>query len=134
VDGIVNVCDIVFSHFATHFKGYNIERHGLDNLHFHSLTTLEGADSTKPFTVDEVKVLGWDYDSFKSRGLDDINFGFIKEFWANMKDDIIRFITDFHRNGRLTKSINCTFIVLIPKNNSPWWLNDFQPIFGGKYV
>jgi len=40
----------------------------------------------------------------------------------------MNFITDFHRNGKLTKGINSTFIVLIPKVNSPEHLNDFRPI------
>ena len=40
----------------------------------------------------------------------------------------MRFITEFHRNGRLTKGINATFIALIPKVSSPQRLNDFRPI------
>jgi hypothetical protein len=35
---------------------------------------------------------------------------------------------EFHRNGKLTKGINSTFIALIPKVNSPQRLNDFRPI------
>jgi len=41
----------------------------------------------------------------------------------------MRFITDFHQNGRLTKGINCTFIVLIPKSDCPQQLNDFLSHF-----
>jgi len=40
----------------------------------------------------------------------------------------MQFITEFHRNGRLTKGINATFIALIPKVSSPQRLNDFRPI------
>ncbi|CAJ2646720.1 unnamed protein product [Trifolium pratense] len=40
----------------------------------------------------------------------------------------MRFLLDFHRNGRLTKGINSTFIALIPKTDSPQRLNDFRPI------
>ena len=35
---------------------------------------------------------------------------------------------EFHRNGRLTKGVNATFISLIPKVDNPQWLNDFRPI------
>jgi hypothetical protein len=45
-----------------------------------------------------------------------------------LKDDFMIFITEFHRNGRLTKGINATFIALIPKVSSPQQLNDFRPI------
>jgi len=40
----------------------------------------------------------------------------------------MRFIVEFHRNGRLTKGINNTFIALILKVVSPQHLNDFGPI------
>jgi len=38
------------------------------------------------------------------------------------------FLHEFHRNGRLAKGINSTFIALIPKVDSPQRLNDFRPI------
>ncbi|GAU46852.1 hypothetical protein TSUD_241610 [Trifolium subterraneum] len=40
----------------------------------------------------------------------------------------MRFISEFHRNGKLTKGINSTFIALIPKVDSPQRLNDSRPI------
>ena len=83
---------------------------------------------TKPFSVDEVKATVWDCDSFKSLGPYGINFGFIKNFMHEMKDDIMRFISEFHRNGKLSNGINSTFIALIPKVDSPQILNDFRPI------
>ena len=57
-----------------------------------------------------------------------MNFGFIKEFWLDMKDDILRFVSEFHRNGKLARGINTTFIVLIPKVENPKRLNDFRLI------
>ena len=70
----------------------------------------------------------WGCDSYKSPGPDDISFGFIKEFWNLLKDDLLRFMVEFHRNGKLTKGLNSTFIALIPKVNSLQRLNDFGPI------
>ena len=40
----------------------------------------------------------------------------------------MRFISEFHRNGKLTKSINCTSIVLISKVKSPHLLTDYRHI------
>jgi len=61
----------------------------------------------------------WDCDSYKISYPYGINFGFIKEFWVELKDDILRFISEFHRNDILTKGINNTFIALIPKADIP---------------
>jgi len=97
-------------------------------LAFKTLTYAEGGNLTKPFLVAEVKAAVWDCDSYKSPGPDGVNFGFLKEFWEDVKGDVMHFISDFHRNERLTRGINNTFIVLIPKVTSPQRLNDFRPI------
>jgi hypothetical protein len=38
----------------------------------------------------------WDCESYKSSGPDGVNFGFIKDFWQELKDDFMRFLGDFH--------------------------------------
>ncbi|GAU48395.1 hypothetical protein TSUD_405400 [Trifolium subterraneum] len=68
-----------------------------------SLSFAEGDSLVKPFSVEEVKAVIWDCDSYKSPGPDGVNFGFLKEFWAEMQVDIMRFITEFHRNDKLSK-------------------------------
>ncbi|GAU31165.1 hypothetical protein TSUD_315900 [Trifolium subterraneum] len=98
-EGVQPIRQAVFAHFASHFKA----------------------------SV-EVKSAIWDCDSYKSSGPDGINFGFIKDFWSELQADIMRFIAEFHRNGKLTKGLNSTFIALIPKVDCPRRLNDFQPI------
>ncbi|PNX60194.1 cysteine-rich receptor-like protein kinase, partial [Trifolium pratense] len=128
VEGVLPIRHAVFSHFASHFKAVNVERPRVDNLTFKRLQASEVSGLIKPFSMDEVKAAVWDCDSYKSPGPDGINFGFIKDFWAEMQGDIMRFISEFHRNGKLTKGLNATFIALIPKVDSPQRLNDFRPI------
>ena len=97
-------------------------------MHFHYLSSREGADLTKPFLVGEVKADVWDCDKYKSLGPDDITFGFIKDFWDILKIDVMRFLVEFHRNRKLANGINSTFIALIPKVDNPQRLNDFRLI------
>ncbi|GAU51172.1 hypothetical protein TSUD_412070 [Trifolium subterraneum] len=128
VEGVQPVRQAVFTHFSSHFRACNVARPTVEELQFSTLTYAEGGSLVRPFSVDEVKAAIWDCDSFKSPGPDGINFGFLKEFWSEMKVDIMRFVTEFHRNGKLSKGINSTFITLIPKVDSPQKLNDFRPI------
>ncbi|GAU36154.1 hypothetical protein TSUD_275130 [Trifolium subterraneum] len=128
IEGVQPIRQAVVSHFASHFKARTVERPGVDNLQFKRLTQLEGGSLTKPFSVAEVKAAVWDCDSYKSPGPDGVNFGFIKYFWPELQTDIWRFISEFHRNCKLTKGLNATFIALIPKVDSPQRLNDFRPI------
>jgi hypothetical protein len=103
-------------------------RPGIDNLQFRQLGQTESRGLTKPFSEAEVKEVVWDCDSYKSPGPDGINFGFYKDFWENLRGDVMRFVSEFHRNGKLAKGINSTFIALIPKIDNPQRLNDFRPI------
>nr|ABD32615.1 RNA-directed DNA polymerase, putative [Medicago truncatula] len=128
VEGVQPIRNAVYAHFAEHFQSTNVERPSVANLNFRSLSVSEGVSLIKHFSVQENKEAVWDCDSDKSPGPDGINFGFIKEFWIEMKDEIVRFVSEFHRNGKLSKGINTTFIALIPKVDSPQKLNDFRPI------
>jgi hypothetical protein len=128
LEGVHPIWQAVFSHFANHFNARDVVRPGVENLRFKRLSMVEGNSLTKPFSEVEVKEVVWDCDSFKSPGPDGVNFGFFKDFWDDMKGDIMRFISEFHRNGKLTKGLNSTFIALIPKVDNPQKLNDFRPI------
>jgi len=119
VEGVQNIRMAVFNHFSSHFKSRGVDRLSVGSIPFRKLSFSEGDNLTKPFSMEEVKQAVWDCDSFKSPGPDGINFGFLKEFWDLIKDDFMWFMVKFHRNGKLTKGVNSTFIALIPKVNSP---------------
>ena len=123
------ISEAVFSHFSSHFKVAQVERPGVENMSFLRLSVMDSTNLIRPFSLDELKQAVWDCDSFKSPGPDGICLGFIKQFWTEMKDDFMYFFfTEFHRNGKLTKGVNATFIALILKVVSPQRLNDFRPI------
>ncbi|GAU26497.1 hypothetical protein TSUD_361300 [Trifolium subterraneum] len=118
LEGVNPIRQAVVSHFASHFKAINVDRPGVDNLVFNRLNRLESSSLIVPFSVVEVKAAVWNCDSYKSPGPDGINFGFIKDFWGELQGDVMRFKREFHRNGKLTKGLNSTFIALIPKVDS----------------
>jgi hypothetical protein len=105
-----------------------VVRPSVDGLVFSRLDHGDEGSLIKPFDAEEVKTGVWDCDNYKSPGPDGINFGFIKEFWPILKDDIMCFINEFHRNGKLSKGINSIFVALIPKVDSPQRLTDCRPI------
>ena len=106
VQGVKNICSTIFNHFSSHFRHVDGARPGVDNLNFCKLSVIEAASLICFFTVEKVKQAIWDCDNFKSLGPDGISFGFIKQFWNDLKDAFMRFVSEFHRNGRLTKGIN----------------------------
>lgn len=120
-----DVQQAVCSHFKAHYEVTVVERPSVENLCFRTFSYNDGATLLKPFSMEEVKATVWDCDSNKAPESDEVTFGFITEFWVKLKDDIMYFVTEFHRNEKLTKGINCTFIALIPKVDSPQRVNDF---------
>ncbi|MCH84310.1 cysteine-rich receptor-like protein kinase, partial [Trifolium medium] len=106
VEGVHGIREAMFNHFENHFRSFN-SISGEDAYHLERL-----------FDEEKVKQAVWECDSLKSPGPDGVNFGFIKEFWADVKGDFMRFLLEFYANSRLVKGSNCTFIVLIPKAKS----------------
>ncbi|XP_024642258.1 uncharacterized protein [Medicago truncatula] len=128
IEGVHPIRQAMFNHFSQHFQAQDVERPSISNLQFQTLSVGEEGSLIQPFSEGEVKEAIWDCDSFKSSGPDGVSFGFIKEFWSELKVDVMRFVSEFHRNGKLAKGINATFIVLIPKVDNPQRLNDFRLI------
>ena len=95
------------------FKSDIMNRPDLEDFSFNTLSVMKRGELTRLFS--EVVNAVWDCDSFKSSGRGGIIFDFIKDFWEKLKLIIMRVILEFHRNGKLVKGLNCTFIALILK-------------------
>jgi len=77
------------NHFKANFKASDMVRLEVNNFNFKTLSLLEKGDLITPFSVEEVKLVMWDYVSVKSSRQNGINFGFIKEFRAELKCDVM---------------------------------------------
>ena len=119
IEGVQNIRTAVYDHFSHHFKSIGPSRPQVTGLEFRKLTWGAAGNLIKPFCLEEVRRAVWDCDNYKSPGPDGVTFGFIKDFWEMLKDDFMRFFVEFHRNGKLSKGVNSTFIALIPKVRSP---------------
>lgn len=124
VDEIKNA---IFHHFQNHFSARSI-RPLPSNMIFKRVNNNENKELVKIFTEEEDIKAVWECDSSKSPWLNRVNFGFIKEFWEDIKIDFMRVMIDFHTNGRITKGANSSFIALIPKKKNSAKVLDFRPI------
>lgn len=95
VEGVMNVREAVFTHFINDFQTQDIIRPRVDNLQFRRLSIVESVHLTYPFIEEELKAAVWDCDSFKSPGPDGVHLGFIKDFWPDLKSDIMRFVLEW---------------------------------------
>ena len=99
-----------------------------EGLNFSRLNDLEASSLEVPFTEEEVHVALADMNGDKAPGPD----GFTVAFWQFgrdvVKSDIMGLFRDFHEHGRFVRSLNSTFLVLIPKRGGVEELKDFRPI------
>ena len=60
---------------------------------------------------------------------------FFQACWGIVKPDLMSVFHQFYANGQFEKSLNATFITLIPKKHAANEIRDFRPIslVGGVY-
>ncbi|GKV38004.1 hypothetical protein SLEP1_g45962 [Rubroshorea leprosula] len=118
----------IMEYFQKLFTDDGWSRPTLQGLTFRTISDNDRSMLTQPFTEEEVKEVVWTCDSTKAPGPDGFNFGFLKAQWEVMKEDVLKFLMDFHKNGRLVRGSNASFIVLIPKKENPQGIEEYRPI------
>lgn len=53
---------------------------------------------------------------------------FLQKFWPLLKENIMDLFSEFHSSGKYVKSLNSTFITLIPKKRDTKEFKDVWPI------
>ncbi|RVW54481.1 Transposon TX1 uncharacterized 149 kDa protein [Vitis vinifera] len=76
-----------------------------------------------------------DLNGDKDPGPDGFPLSFWQFCWDFVKEEVMGFLKEFHEHGRFVRSLNSTFLVLIPKKAGVEDLRDFRPIslVGGLY-
>ena len=84
------------------------------------------ADLARPYTIEEVDVVIKEMALLKAPGLDEMPPLFFKTYWIDV--DVNQAILSSLNLGSLLKSINHTFITLIPKVHDLERVSEFRPI------
>jgi hypothetical protein len=100
----------------------------LDDLDFDSLSASEASSLEVPLLEREVKEVIFGMDGNKAPRLDEFSLAFFQACWDVLKEDIMAVFSNFHAHGKFEKSLNSTFISLIPKVSGAAELKDFHPV------
>jgi hypothetical protein len=100
----------------------------MDNLEFDVLSVDEAAGLEEPFEEREVKEVIKGMDRDKALGPDGFSLAFYQDCWEVVKGDLMAVFADFLSTSKFVKSINSTFISLIPKICGAKEIKDFCPI------
>jgi len=91
----------------------------LDNVVFKEISESDNKFLTDPFEEKEIKEAIWNCDSHKSPDPDGVTFNFIKNNWNFLENDVLGAVKFFHREGKIPKGCNASFLTLIPKSENP---------------
>jgi hypothetical protein len=82
----------------------------------------------QPFEDEEILQTVRQMGSLKAPGPDGIPTAFYQKFWPTVKTDILNMVKAFFHSGFLLRSLNHTYIILIPKVPTPERVTQFRPI------
>ncbi|RVX22326.1 LINE-1 reverse transcriptase-like [Vitis vinifera] len=88
-----------------------------------------------PFVENEIHSALMEMNGDKAPGPDGFSVAFWQNAWAFAKEEIMEMFKEFHEHSTFVRSLNNTFLVLIPKKSGAEDLGDFRPIslLGGLY-
>ncbi|GKV38927.1 hypothetical protein SLEP1_g46780 [Rubroshorea leprosula] len=118
----------VCRYFRSLFQGESWNRPKPGDIRFQQISEEKNNWLERPFSVEEIEEGLRSYDGSKAPGPDGYNFNFLKFAWHCIKEDFINFFSEFHRNGKLVRGLNSSFIALIPKKLNAGGLKDYRPI------
>jgi hypothetical protein len=118
----------VVSYYESLFSEPLSWRPRLDNLEFDRLNGVEASSLEDPFEEREVREVIKGMDRDKAPGPDGFSMAFFQDCWEVVKGDFMAVFEEFHARGKFVKSINSTFISLIPKIQGAKEVKDFRPI------
>lgn len=90
--------------------------------------TYDLSDLEMPFTHEEIEAIVKNLPCENSPGSDGFNTDFIKKCWDVIKHDFYDLFEAFNNHDICLRSINGSYIALIPKIDNPMLVGDFRPI------
>jgi hypothetical protein len=100
----------------------------LDGLEFSMISNEDSARLGRPFEEEEVLGVIQGFNGDKAPGPDGFSMAFFQTCWVIIQSDIMAVLRYFQGAGSFEKSLNATFLALIPKKAGAVEVKDFRPI------
>ena len=100
----------------------------MEGLEFDQIGELERGWLERRFKKDEVLSVVRDMEGDKALGPNGFSMAFFHLSWRVVERDVLAVFEEFYQHCKFEKSLNATFIALIPKKNDASNIRDFRPI------
>uniref|UniRef100_A0A2N9FVR5 Reverse transcriptase domain-containing protein n=1 Tax=Fagus sylvatica TaxID=28930 RepID=A0A2N9FVR5_FAGSY len=129
------IAECITQFYQSLFTEVDGRRPYLEGLDFSILSNEDAAGLERPFEEDEVTGVVHGFVGDKAPGPDGFPMAFFQFCWDTVRMDIMKVLNYFHGMGSFERSLNATFLALIPKKVEAVEVKDFRPIslIGGVY-
>ena len=100
----------------------------VDGLSFDSIGAAARVHLERPFELEEVAQVLKDVQGDKAPGPNGFTMAFFQKCWNVLEKDVMHFFCEVHMYCKFEKSLNTTFVSLIPKKVDATNIRDFCPI------
>jgi endonuclease/exonuclease/phosphatase family metal-dependent hydrolase len=133
INGVVSTDSVAISECITNFYSHLFEeeegdRPLLDGLDFAMISAEDALWLERPFDEEEVAGVVAGFNGDKAPGPDGFSMGFFQCCWDILNPDVMAVLNYFHGLSSFEKSLNATFVSLIPKKTDALEVKDFRPI------
>ena len=133
VDGIIyeddsEMTDQVVKFYKNLYKDTEEWRPFVEGLEFYQIEGLERDWLERRFENEEIFRVVKELEGDKASGPDGFSMAFYHHCWGIVERDVLTVFEEFYQHSKFEKSLNATFIALIPKKNGASNIRDFRPI------
>jgi hypothetical protein len=100
----------------------------VDGLHFSSISSDEVCWLERPFEEEEIFKVVSNMNGDEAPGPGGFPMAFFHACWSILRADLLAVFSEFHEFGSFQRSLNATFLTLIPKKANAVEIRDFQSI------
>ena len=128
VDGVIyeeeaEVAAQVVQFYKNLYQQFEEWRPFVEGLEFDQIGELE-----RSFEKDEILSVVRDMEGDKAPGLDGFSMAFFHHCQSVVERDVLAVFKEFYQHCKFEKSLNATFIALIPKKNDAYNIRNFRSI------
>jgi hypothetical protein len=100
----------------------------LDGIQFSALSEEDAMWLERPFDENEIIDVVKGFNGDKAPGPDGFSLAFFQQCWSVVRSEVVAVCQDFHEHCQFERSLNTTFVSLIPKKHGADEIKDFRPI------
>ena len=133
MDGVMyeddlEMADQVVQFYKNLYKEIEEWRPFVEGLEFDQIEGIERDWLERRFEREEILRVVKELEGDKAPGPDRFTMAFYHHCWGVVERDILAVFEVFYQHNKFEKSLNATFITLIPKKNGAFNIRDFRPI------